>query len=111
MAKSAAELFNEKVPAVLEEQPDKFKGLNEVFKFVITGDNGGTWTLDLKSDPPAIAEGEEPAASCTIEIGYDDFQALLGNMMLAMQFMSQKKMKIDNPMAAMKLQKVLPLLK
>ena len=35
----------------------------------------------------------------------------LGNLMLAMQFMSQKKMTIDNPMAAMKLQKVFPLLK
>jgi hypothetical protein len=111
MAKTAAELFNQKVPEVLKGQPEKFKGLNEIFKFVITGDEGGTWTLDLKQEPPTCEAGETKKPTCTIEIGLTDFQALLGNMMLALQFMSQKKMKIDNPMAAMKLQKILPLLK
>ncbi len=108
---TAAELFNEKVPTVLEEQPDKFKGINEVYKFTITGDDGGTWTLDLKADPPTVAEGDTGNATCSIEISMENFQALMGNLMLAMQFMSQKKMTIDNPMAAMKLQKILPLLK
>jgi hypothetical protein len=112
MAKNAAELFNQKVPEVLTASPDKFKGLNEIFKFVITGDEGGAWTLDTKAVPPTVCEGDGPTKpTCTIEIGLADFQALLGNMMLALQFMSQKKMKIDNPMAAMKLQKILPLLK
>jgi hypothetical protein len=111
MAKTAAELFNQKVPEVLQASPEKFKGLNEIFKFVITGEAGGSWTLDLKASPATCVEGEGAKPTCTIEIGLEDFQALLGNMMLALQFMSQKKMKIDNPMAAMKLQKILPLLK
>lgn len=111
MAASAAELFNQKVPQVIQEQPDKLKGINEVFQFTITGDDGGTWTLNLKADPPTVSEGESGDATCTIEIGMEEFRALMGNLMLAMQFMAQKKMKIDNPMAAMKLQKVLPLLK
>lgn len=108
---SAAELFNEKVPKVISENTEKFKGINEIFKFVITGDNGGTWTIDCKADPATCSEGDTGNATCSIEISYENFQQLLGNMMLAMQFMSQKKMTIDNPMAAMKLQKILPLLK
>lgn len=104
------EMFNEKLPSVLKEHPDKFKGINEIFKFVITGDDGGTWCLDTKADPPTCTEGDGDA-TCTIEINLENFQALIGNLMLAMQFMSQKKMTIDNPMAAMKLQKVFPLLK
>ena len=111
MAMTATEMFNEKMPTVLAANGDKFKGINEVFRFVITGDDGGTWTLDLKSTPPTCTEGAEGSATCTIEISLENFQALVGNLMLAMQFMSQKKMTIDNPMAAMKLQKVFPLLK
>ena len=108
---TANELFNEKVPTVLKDSPEKFKGINEIYKFVITGDDGGTWCMDLKSEPPTVAEGDTGNATCSIEISMENFQALMGNLMLAMQFMSQKKMTIDNPMAAMKLQKVLPLLK
>lgn len=111
MATTAAELFNVKVPSVLAATPEKFKGINEVFKFEITGDDGGVWTLDCKADPATVAEGDTGNASCSIAISMENFQALMGNLMLAMQFMSQKKMTIDNPMAAMKLQKVLPLLK
>ncbi len=110
MAMTAAEMFNEKLPTALTEHPDKFKGINEIFKFVITGDDGGTWCLDAKSEPPTCTEGDGDA-TCTIEISLENFQALIGNLMLAMQFMSQKKMTIDNPMAAMKLQKVFSLLK
>ncbi len=107
---TGSEMFDEKLPNALEEHPEKFKGINEVFKFVITGEDGGTWRLDTKAEPPTCTKGDGEA-TCTIEIGLEDFQALVGNLMLAMQFMSQKKMTIDNPMAAMKLQKVFPLLK
>ena len=110
MAMTGSEMFNEKLPAALKEHPDKFKGINEIFKFVITGDDGGTWRLDTKAEPFTCTEGDGDA-TCTIEISLENFQALIGNLMLAMQFMSQKKMTIDNPMAAMKLQKVFSLLK
>jgi hypothetical protein len=107
---TGSDMFNDKLPSVLKEHPEKFKGINEIFKFVITGDDGGTWRLDTKADPPTCTEGDGDA-TCTIEISLENFQALVGNLMLAMQFMSQKKMTIDNPMAAMKLQKVFALLK
>ncbi len=110
MAMTASEMFDDKLPSALTESADKFKGINEIFKFVITGDDGGTWRLDLKSDPYSCTQGDGDA-TCSIEISLENFQALVGNLMLAMQFMSQKKMTIDNPMAAMKLQKVFPLLK
>lgn len=111
MTMTASELFNTKVPAVLAEKPEKFKGINEIFKFQITGDDGGTWCLDCKAEPATVTEGDTGNATCSIAISMENFQALMGNLMLAMQFMSQKKMTIDNPMAAMKLQKILPLLK
>lgn len=37
---------------------------------------GGTWAVDLKSDPPNVSDGEADAANCTISMTDEDFVAL-----------------------------------
>jgi len=111
MAKTAKELFNESAVAMLENKKDKLQGINAVFKFDIAGEGGGQWTMDLKNEPFSIKEGDGEKPDCTVTVSHDNFQKLLDNFGIAMQLFTTGKLKVDNPLAAMKLQKVLPLMK
>ena len=54
---SAQELFNTQVPGALAAHPDKAKEIGAIYLFKITGDDGGTWTVDLASSPPTCTPG------------------------------------------------------
>ncbi len=111
MAKTAKDLFSTSAVEILETKKDKLKGINAVFKFDIEGEGGGKWTMDLKNEPFSVTEGDGAKPDCTVKMNHDNFEKLLDNFGIAMQLFMTGKLKIDNPMAAMKLQKVLPLLK
>ncbi len=99
--------FDEKVPAMLEKNPDKAKEADAIFAFNISGDGGGEWTLDLKADAPTVTTGLGEA-DCTIEMTDEDFVAMMENFQLAMQFFFTGKLKVTgDPMLATKLQNVL----
>jgi hypothetical protein len=107
---SAQELFNQRVPAALAAHPDKAKEIGAIFQFKITGDGGGTWTVDLVSSPPTCLPGEKGTPQCTIEVAHEDFKSLLGNPALGMQLYIQGKLRIaGDPMLAMKMSKLLEL--
>ena len=107
---SAAELFDEQLPAALKQHPDKAKAVNAVYCFKISGDGGGDWTVDLASDPPSCTRGDSGKAQCTIEVAHDDFKAMLGNPQVGMQLYFQGKLKVSgDPMLATKLQQFLTL--
>ena len=52
MPTSVKTFFDQKVPAVLATSPEKAKDVAAVYLFKLTGDDGGTWTVDLVSTPP-----------------------------------------------------------
>ncbi|MCD6498171.1 MAG: SCP2 sterol-binding domain-containing protein [Deltaproteobacteria bacterium] len=108
---SPKEIFEEKAPKALSKHADKMKKVGAVFKFDISGPEGGVWTMDLKADPPTVGAGDGAKPDCTITVAQDDFDKLMGNFAVAMQLFATGKLKVDNPMVAMKLQKVLPYLK
>lgn len=106
----AKQMFGEKLPKWLADSPDKARALNAVFLFNITGDGGGTWTVDLKSDPPSCKEGDGGGAECTIEVANEDFTAMLKEPQLGMQLYFQGKLKVTgDPMLATKLQQLFAL--
>ena len=110
MAKSAQELFDVQVPATLSQNPEKAKEIGATYIFNITGDDGGSWTLDLASTPPTCVKGANGTPQCTIEVSHADFKALLENPSVGMQLYFQGKLKVTgDPMLAMKLQKILSL--
>ena len=43
---SAQDIIEKDIPATLQQKPELAKDINSVIHFNITGDNGGTWTLD-----------------------------------------------------------------
>jgi putative sterol carrier protein len=107
---SAAELFDKQIPASLAKNPDKAKEVNAVYLFKITGDNGGTWTVDLAGASPSCTQGDKGNAQCTIEVANTDFMQMITNPAAGMQLYFQGKLKVSgDPTLAMKLQKLFQL--
>jgi len=106
----AKTLFGEMIPKMLETSPDKAKELDAIYLFTVTGDSGGTWTVDLKADPPSCNEGDGGNSECAIEVTDEDFNAMLKDPQLGMQLYFQGKLKVTgNPMLATKLQELFSL--
>jgi putative sterol carrier protein len=100
--------FTTRLPEKLKGMGDSAKSaVNAIFVFKITGDGGGTWTLDAKNNV-GIREGAEDGADCTIEISSDDWKTISENPGAATQLFFTGKLKVSgNPMLATKLQKIL----
>jgi putative sterol carrier protein len=104
----AKEYFEIELPKKLAADPASARSLAAVFQMNISGDGGGSWTVDLKSDPPACTAGAKDSADCTIAMTNEDFKAIRANPQSAMQLFFQGKLKVQgNPMLATKLQKIL----
>lgn len=100
--------FTKNLPEKIASDPERAKEINAVFLFKVEGDDGGTWTVDLKSDPPGVKEGDAGGADCTLEMSAEDWQAISDNPQSAMALYFQGKLKISgNAMLATSLQKLL----
>ena len=109
-ASNAQELFEQLVPKSIAANPAKAREIGAVYFFKISGDGGGEWTVDLKSDPPTCAPGPGGTPNCTIEIAHSDFMSMLTNPAAGMQLYFQGKLKVaGDPMLATKLQKLFAL--
>lgn len=104
---SAAEIFETHMPGKLAAKPDLPAKINAIYKFVVNGDGGGTWLVDLKQAGGTIskADGE---ANCTITVGAQDFVDIVnGKTNPQMAFMTGK-IKVAGDMGlAMKLSQLL----
>ena len=79
--------------------------VNALFQFVINGEPGGSWVVDLKNAPGEVRTGTTEGADCTVTMADDDFVALATGSLNPMAAFAQGKVKIDgNPMLATKLQ-------
>ena len=95
MATSVKTFFDQKVPAVLSTSPEKAKDVAAIYLFKISGDDGGTWTVDLLSSPPTCLPGTQGTPQCTIEATDADFRSMIdGGMQAAMQLFFSGKLKV-----------------
>jgi hypothetical protein len=109
-AHDAQQLFNHDVPAALQKNPAAAQQIGAVYLFKITGDGGGEWTVDLKSETPSCKPGAHGTPQCTIEVAHEDFKSMLGNQAMGMQLYFQGKLKVTgDPLLATKLQKLFTL--
>ena len=70
-------IFEEKIAVELTTNPDKVAGINAVYQFNVTGDNGGNYFVDLTGDAPAVGAGSADNANCTITVADSDFVDLV----------------------------------
>jgi hypothetical protein len=109
MPTSVKAFFDTRVPEVLSKSPEKVADIAAVYLFKISGPDGGTWTVDLKSTPPTCVAGTGVAPQCTIEASDADFRSMIdGGMGAAMQLFFSGKLKVQgDPNLATKLSKLL----
>ena len=110
MAVDIQKLFNEDVPAKIAGNPDAAKAIGATYQFIITGEGGGEWFINVKDEPKCVA-GNPGGAECTMKLAAEDFQKLMENPQAnGMQLFFSGKLKVDgNNMLAMKLQKLFAL--
>jgi hypothetical protein len=113
MPTSVKAFFDQKVPAALATNPEKAKDVAAVYLFKVSGPDGGTWTVDLVSNPPQSAAGVVGAPQCTVECTDDDFRSMIdGGMQAAMTLFFSGKLKVSgDPTLATKLSKLLAMAK
>ncbi len=96
--------------AKIAENKDQAKSIGATYKFVLAGDGGGTWVMNLK-DNPGITEGEGDA-QCTIKMEAKDYVDMIEGRANGQQLFFAGKLKIEGDMGlAMKLQKLTEVIK
>jgi len=99
--------FTKNLPEKITGDPEAAKEIDAVFLFKISGDDGGTWTVNCRDDL-GVHDGEHGEADCTLELTSEDWQAISDNPQSAMQLYFQGKLKVSgDAMKATKLQQLL----
>ncbi|MFP4597189.1 MAG: SCP2 sterol-binding domain-containing protein [Persicimonas sp.] len=101
---TAQEIFSETLPTKLEGN-DKIQDIDSVYQFNITGDDGGSWSIDFTKDTDYVSEGEADDADVVIEMKDADFVDMWEGKLPGPQAFMMGKIKIQGDMGlAMKLQ-------
>jgi putative sterol carrier protein len=96
--------------AKIAQDPATAANFGAVYKFVLDGDGGGTFLVNLK-DSPGMKPGDGPA-DCTISLSAQDFVDLIEGRANGQQLYFQGKLRIDGNLGlALKLQNLADLAK
>jgi cytochrome P450/putative sterol carrier protein len=77
--------------------PDAATQPDAVFKFVLSGENGGTWTLNLKRGARStfVSTGDGPEEDASIHVTSEDWVALTTGEMNPMRAFMSGKIRVD----------------
>jgi len=110
---SAGDFFT-RINEAATKDPERATAIDCCYQFNVSGDGGGTYTLNLK---PGVTSGflsNEPSAdaNCVISVAAADWAAIVAGEMDAMTAFMSGKVKVDGDLSqAMKLPKLMKLLK
>jgi putative sterol carrier protein len=85
--------------------PAKLPGFDAVVGLDLAGEGGGQWTLKFVAGALTTAEGIDPAATATLKLSANDFEALCRKQLNPMSaFMSGRLKVVGNMAVVMRLQ-------
>lgn len=88
--------------------PAKMKGVNAVYQFDLSGDNGGVFNVKVADGSAVLEEAAHDTPNITITMSADDFAAMLDGKLNATSAFMAGKLKVKGDMSlAMKLQSLL----
>lgn len=95
----------ERAGRVITEHRDEAGAVGAVYKFVLAGDEGGTYVMDLK-DQLAVTESDDDS-DCTIRMEASDFVDMAEGRVDSRELFFTGRMTVDGDMGlAMKLRKL-----
>ncbi|MCB9728330.1 MAG: SCP2 sterol-binding domain-containing protein [Deltaproteobacteria bacterium] len=102
---SAKDVFSD-IEKRITADPAKTKSeIDGIFKFVVTGDDGGTWLVDCKD---VAVKNEDGDSDVTITVAGSDLAEIHAGTLDPMQAFMMGKVVVEGDMGlAMKLQQVL----
>jgi len=88
--------------------PAKTKGMNAVYQFELSGDNGGIFHVNVDDGNVVLEEAAHSTPNITISMTADDFNNMLDGKLNATSAFMAGKLKVKGDMSlAMKLQSIL----
>lgn len=103
---SADSFFMTTIARRIERNPDRAKKIGGVFEFVLDGEEGGTWHLDLSV--PKVAKGPAEKFNVRIKMKVSDFLEVVNGKMNEIAAFSQGKLKVEGNMTmALRLRDIL----
>ncbi|MBI5509248.1 MAG: SCP2 sterol-binding domain-containing protein [Deltaproteobacteria bacterium] len=104
---SAAEFFEQRLPKRLRDKPEVVAKIGASYKFVLQGDAGGTWVVDLTTPGGKITAGDG-AGGCVITMAAVDFVDVINGVINAQMAFMTGKLKVAGDIGqALKLQHIL----
>ncbi len=65
---SVKNILENEIPTLLKTRPELAKDINAVIHFNVTGENGGTWTMDLTKSSEWVTTGAQGTPKMTITV-------------------------------------------
>lgn len=88
--------------------PAKSKGVNAIFQFELSGDDGGTFYLNVADGTVEATEGTHDSPNVTILMSAEDYLSMMDGKLNSTSAFMAGKLKIKGDMSlAMKLQAVI----
>ena len=79
MPVNAEEFFNELLPAAMFRNPESFRRIGHQYTFIITGEGGGEWCVNVSESGPSVMPGNLGNSNCIITMIAEDFQGVYRN--------------------------------
>ena len=91
---TAREIFEEALPEIARKHEEVSKAINSILVIELSGENGGSWSLDLTGTPVA-SRGIVEGAQCVIKMEADRFLTLLRTRKIRPWLTAYKSRKIN----------------
>ncbi len=93
----AGEIFDTRIPERLRTRPELIEKVNATYKFVVSGEGGGTWVVDLTQPGGKVVAGDS-GAMCTITVGAKDLIDIVNGKLGATAAFMTGKLKVAGDM-------------